>query len=115
MSNGSDHISQREAQSLERRVETQTDRAQQKRFFLAECFGGIGGGFLRGYALTKNPNLAGFGPGDRIHIDHVMAIAGLYLGRKRTKMGAVARGAGIQALGHIGNSYGEKAAVDSEE
>lgn len=109
-----DKISQKEAHQLERRVETAAERAQHRRFFLSECFGGIGGGFLRGYALTKNPGLAGFGPGERIHLDHVMAIAGLYLGRKRSKMGAVARGAGIGALAHIGSSYGEKAATESE-
>ncbi len=108
-----DKISQKEAHQLERRVESQAERAQHRRFFLSECFGGIGAGFLRGYALTKNPSLAGFGPGDRIHIDHVMALAGLWLGRKRSKMGAVARGAGIAALGQIGNSYGEKAATES--
>jgi hypothetical protein len=109
-----DKISQKEAHQLERRVDNANERATRKRFFISECFGGIGGGFIRGYALTKNPTLAGFGPGDRIHIDHVLAVAGLWLGRKQSKMGAIARGAGIQALGQIGNSYGEKAATESE-
>lgn len=107
-----DIISQKEAHQLERTLDNKAEQSKRRRFFMSEIAGGLGGGFLRGYALAKNPSLANFGPGGRLNIDMVMAAAGLYLGRKQTKMGAVARGAGIQALGQIGNSYGEKAAAE---
>lgn len=108
-----DIISQKEAHQLERTVENRNNRAKEQRFFLSECMGAIGGGFLAGYAVTKNPDLMAFGPGDRLNIHHVMAAAGLFLGRRRTRMGAIARGAGLSALGQLGTSYGEKAAAES--
>lgn len=107
----SEHISQREAQSLERRVENTAERSRQQKFLLTEVMAGFGAGWVRGYMLVKNPTLAGFGPGGKLHIDHVVALGGLFMGRKKSRMGAIGRGAGIMALGHIGSDLGMKNAT----
>lgn len=105
---------QTEAAQMDTRLENKANAERRQRFFISEVMGGFAGGAFRGYMLVKNPTLAAFGPGERFHLDHVMALGGLYLGRKTSRNAAIARGVGIGALSHIGNGYGEKAAADSE-
>lgn len=113
MANGNgDHISQKEAHSLERTVENKNAAEKRKRYMLSEIIGAGAAGLAIGYLTTKNPSLAeGFGPGKRIQLDHVVALAGIVVGRKTTRMGAVARGAGLGSLNAIGRTYGIKAAT----
>jgi hypothetical protein len=107
-----EHISQKEAAALERTVENSKVQTARKRYMLSEIIGAGGAGLAIGYVLTKNPSMAaGFGPGKRIKLDHVVALAGLFLGRKTTRIGAIARGAGLGSVNQIGREYGIKAAT----
>lgn len=107
-----EHISQREAQQNETRLENITAANKRKRYMLSEIIGAGASGLAIGYLTTKNPSLAaGFGPGKRIQLDHVVALAGIVVGRKTTRIGAVARGAGLGSLNAIGRTYGIKAAT----
>lgn len=103
-----EHISQREAQSAVARLDGVQERQRQQKFMLSEVMAGFGAGALTGYLITKQPQLAAFGPGGVLHLDHIVALGGLWLGRKRTRTAAFARGAGIQALGQIGREIGAK-------
>lgn len=107
-----EHISQREAQSNETALENIKAANKRKRYMLSEVLGAGVSGLAIGYLTTKNPSLAtGFGPGKRIQLDHVVALAGLVIGRKTTRIGAVGRGAGLGSLNAIGRTYGIKAAT----
>ncbi len=106
-----EHYSQKEAQSLDRQISGYLERRKRQKFMLSEIMGGVGGGLAIGYLTTKNPGLNSFGPGGRFNIDQVVALAGLFLGRKATRVGAMSRGAGIGSANHIAREYGVKAAT----
>jgi len=103
-------ISQRDAQSMERRLDTAAENRRHTTTVVSEVFAGFVSQFASGWLQTKNPKLAGFGPGDRFNLDHVLAIGGLYLGRRRGRNSAFARGTGIAATGSFGREMGIKAA-----
>lgn len=106
----SEHISQREAQSNANQLDNVRDRAKEQRFYLSQVMGAAGGGFMVGYLTTKNPSLnAMFG--GRVSLNMVVALGGLYVGRRKGKMAAAARGAGLGALYQIASAYGVNAAL----
>lgn len=107
----SDTISQKEAHQLERRVDNQLEKQREGKSQLSELMGAAFGGFAVGYLVKKNPQLAGIGPGKKLHLRHVVAAAGIYLGRKKGRTGAMARGAGLGALFAIGEEYGARQAT----
>lgn len=107
-----EHIPQKQAQSNETALENIKESNKRKRYMLSEILGAAGAGLAVGYLTTKNPSLAeGFGPGKRIQLDHVVALAGVIVGRKTTRIGAVARGAGLGSINQIARGYGVKAAT----
>lgn len=107
-----EHITQREAASAVHQLDNVRDRQKEQRFFLSELMGAAAGGFAVGYAVTKNPELTSMF-GGRVSISHVVALGGIYLGRRKGKMAAAARGAGLGALYSITHTMGASAAVPS--
>lgn len=105
-----ERISQTEAARNATQLENVREQKKAQTFLLSEVSGAGGAGFLVGYMSAKNPDLdAGIGPGKRLKLDHVVAIGGLYLGRKRTRSGALARGAGLGAVYKLAEGYGRRA------
>ena len=99
-------------QKLEGQVEAVQTAKREQKFFLSEVTGTAVAGFGVGYMETKNPELAkGIGPGKKLKLDHVVALGGLYMGRKKGKFAAMARGAGLGATYAITRGAGIKAAT----
>lgn len=108
----SDKITQREATQAVNQLDNVRTREREQKFFLSEVMGAGGGGFLVGYLVTKNPSLQNL-MGGRVTIDHLAAGAGIYLGRRKGKMAAIARGAGLGAAYFLTREMGVKAGMPS--
>lgn len=96
---------------LENRLENVNANKREQKGQLSELMGAAFGGFLTGYMVRKNPLLAGIGPGKKLHLRHIVAAGGIYMGRKKGKFGRIARGAGLGAVFAIAEGYGDKQAA----
>lgn len=101
-------------EKLEDRIDNIQASKKEQKFLLSEVTGAAVVGFGVGYMSAKNPDLdAGIGPGKRIKLHHVVALGGLYMGRKRGKTAAMARGAGLGATYRLAEDAGRKAGAPS--
>ena len=99
-------------EKLEGQVEAAQTKTREQKFLLSEVSGSAVAGFAVGYMETKNPSLAaGLGPGKKLKLDHVVALGGLYMGRRKGRTAAMARGAGLGATYSITRAAGIKAAT----
>ncbi len=96
---------------LENRLENVNAQKKESKGQLSQVMGAAFGGFACGYLVQKNPSLAGIGPGKKLHLRHVIAAAGIYLGRKKGRTGQLARGAGLGAIFALAEGYGQRQAV----
>jgi hypothetical protein len=108
----SDRISQTEAQQLQTRVQNVAASAREQRFLLSQVVGSAAAGYAVGHVSVSNPSMNSFGPGGKLNLRHVTAAAGLWLGRKRSRTGAIARGAGLGAIFSLAYEAGAKAAAE---
>ena len=107
-----EHITQREAQSNATQLDNVKNREKEGRFLFSQVLGAGGGGFASGYLAAKNPTLNNlFGRG--VKLDHIIAGVGFYLGRKRGKYAAIARGASLGAIYHLTHAMGTSQGADS--
>lgn len=107
----SEHISQREAARAVATVENTRERASKQKFMLSEVVGAAAASFGVGYLETKNPELKAGWFGGKVKLDHVIAVGGIIAGRKSTRSSAIARGAGLGALGRLSYNQGVTAAT----
>lgn len=98
---------------LERRVENIGERREKMARMTLGFVGGGLAGFASGYLLAKFPALKGFGPGDKINLFHLYGLAGFFLGRRRSKVGKLAFGAGCYGAGKVAEPYGQDFALPS--
>lgn len=104
-----EQISQKDARQTEATLDRVVDKAKQTKFLLSEVTGAGVAGFAVGYMCAANPSLDKGWLDGRVKLDHVVAVGGLVLGRKRTRTGALARGAGLGATYKLAEEQGRKA------